>query len=133
MPMTLWSCEKTYLERKLRRRGVDVVVAVGMAVIVGRWRGPPRSPWAVGRSRPHSCPIISPGVPWPSVSWLRFCSASCSALPLLEFFFGLVDRHVAAHLVMAPAAQLGADQLVLARRVGVEPDRDRQARARRPA
>ncbi len=48
--------------------------------------------------------------------------------PLLKFGFGLVDRDLAAHLVMAPAAQLGADQLELTGRVGVEPDRDRHAR-----
>ena len=48
--------------------------------------------------------------------------------PLLELRFGLVDRDLAAHLVVAPAAKLGADQLELAGRVGVEPDRDRHAR-----
>ena len=48
--------------------------------------------------------------------------------PLFELGFGLVNRHLAAHLVMAPAAKLGADQLKFAGRVGVEPDRNRQAR-----
>ncbi len=50
--------------------------------------------------------------------------------PLLEFRFGLVDGDLAPHLVMPPAAKLGADQLKLSGRVGVKPDRNRHARHR---
>ena len=37
--------------------------------------------------------------------------------PLLKIGFALVNRHLAAHLVVPPSAELRADQLELSRRV----------------
>ena len=44
--------------------------------------------------------------------------------PVVVIFLARVDVQPALHLVMAPAAQLGADQLVMPFGVGVEPDGD---------
>ena len=109
---------------------VDVVVAVAVRRAAA-W--PWRRRGGRGRVRVLMAVAYLPWGPAAAASWLRFCSAIAWFMPFVEFRLRLVDGHVAAHLVVAPAAKLGADQLVTARRGRSRTRRGSSGPARRPA